>query len=215
MAGGCCNDGCETTARTAPASPQWRRALWIALAVNAGMFLIEVVGGQMAGSVALKADALDFLGDSANYAIALVVAGMALVWRARAALAKGLVLLGFGGWVAVSAIQRAVEGAPPQAFAMGMIGLLALAANVAVALILYRFREGDSNMRSVWICSRNDAIGNIAVVAAALGVFGTGSQWPDIIVAAILAGLGIWGGSQIIRHALRELSLPDERLRRA
>lgn len=215
MAGGCCNDGCGTTARTAPASPAWRRALWIALAVNFAMFLVEVAGGQMAGSVALKADALDFLGDSANYAIALLVAGMALVWRARAALAKGIVLLGFGGWVAVTAIQRAIEGAPPQAFVMGVIGLLALAANVGVALMLYRFRDGDSNMRSVWICSRNDAIGNIAVVAAAFGVFGTGSQWPDIAVAAILAGLGIWGGTQIIRHALSELALPAERLRRA
>lgn len=202
---GCCNDGCETTARTAPASPAWRCALWIALAVNASMFLVEVAGGQMAGSVALKADALDFLGDSANYAIALAVADMALVWRARAALAKGVVLLVFGGWVAFTAVLRAIEGAPPQAFTMGVIGVVALVANVGVALLLYRFRDGDSNMRSVWICSRNDAIGNIAVVAAAFGVFGTGSQWPDVIVAAILAGLGIWGGSQIIRHALSEL----------
>ena len=212
---GCCNDGCEATVRSAPASPAWRRALWIALAVNAAMFLIEVAGGQMAGSVALKADALDFLGDSANYAIALAVAGMALVWRARAALAKGVVLLGFGGWVAATAVTRAIEGAPPEAITMGVIGLMALAANVGVALLLYSFRDGDSNMRSVWICSRNDAIGNIAVVAAAFGVFGTGSQWPDIIVAAILAGLGVWGGSQIIRHAWTELSLPAERLRRA
>lgn len=198
----------------APASPAWRRALWIALAVNSGMFLIEVIGGHMASSVALKADALDFLGDAANYAIALLVAGMALVWRARAALLKGVVLIGFGGWVAASAVQRTLEGASPQAFTMGTIGLLALAANVGVALMLYRFREGDANMRSVWICSRNDAIGNIAVVAAAFGVFGTGSFWPDVIVAGILAALGLWGGGQIVRHALGELALPDERLRR-
>lgn len=213
MAG--CTDGCGTDARTAPASPAWRRALWIALAVNAGMFMIELIGGHMAGSVALKADALDFLGDAANYAIALLVAGMALVWRARAALLKGLVLISFGGWVAFTAIERALEGAPPQAFAMGAIGVLALAANVGVALMLYRFREGDANMRSVWICSRNDAISNVAVVAAAVGVFGTGSFWPDIIVAGILAALGLWGGTQIVKQALGELALPDERLRRA
>lgn len=213
MAG--CSGSCGTDARKAPASPAWRRALWIALAVNAGMFLIELIGGHMASSVALQADALDFLGDAANYAIALLVAGMALVWRARAALLKGVVLIGFGGWVAITAIQRALEGAPPQAFTMGAIGLLALAANVGVALMLYRFREGDANMRSVWICSRNDALGNIAVVAAAVGVFGTGSFWPDVIVAGILAGLGLWGGSQIVRQALGELALPAERLRRA
>lgn len=213
MAG--CTDSCGTDARTAPASPAWRRALWIALAVNAGMFLIELIGGHIASSVALQADALDFLGDAANYAIALLVAGMALVWRARAALLKGVVLIGFGGWVAITAIQRALEGAPPQAFTMGAIGLLALAANVGVALMLYRFREGDANMRSVWICSRNDALGNIAVVAAAVGVFGTGSFWPDVIVAGILAGLGLWGGSQIVRQALGELALPADRLRRA
>jgi cation diffusion facilitator family transporter len=206
-----CTDNCGTIA---PASPAWRRALWIALAVNATMFAVEVAGGQIAGSVALKADALDFLGDAANYAIALLVAGMALVWRARAALLKGLALIGFGGWVAVSAVQRALEGAPPQAFAMGAIGLLALAANVAVALLLFRFREGDANMRSVWICSRNDAIGNLAVVAAALGVFGTGSFWPDVMVAGILAALGLWGGMQIVRQALGELALPEDRLRR-
>jgi Co/Zn/Cd efflux system component len=176
----------------APASPAWRRALWIALAINAGMFLVEVIGGQMASSVALQADALDFLGDAANYAIALMVAGMALVWRARAALLKGVVLIGFGGWVAASAVQRTLEGASPQAFTMGTVGLLALAANVGVALMLYRFREGD-------------AIGNIAVVAAAVGVFGTNSFWPDVIVAGILATLGLWGGSQIVRAAVGEL----------
>lgn len=213
MAG--CTDGCGTDARTAPDSLAWRRALWIALAVNAGMFLIELIGGHMASSVALQADALDFLGDAANYAIALLVAGMALVWRARAALLKGVALLGFGGWVVIAAIQRTLEGAPPQAFTMGAIGLLALAANVGVALMLYRFRAGDANMRSVWICSRNDAIGNVAVVAAAVGVFGSGSFWPDVIVAGILAALGLWGGSQIVRQALGELALPAERLRRA
>lgn len=209
-----CDDGCGADAKQMTASPAWRRALWIALAVNAFMFLVEVVGGQLAGSVALKADALDFLGDSANYAIALLVAGMALVWRARAALVKGLMLVGFGIWVAWSAIERTLEGGTPEADTMGVIGVLALFANVGVAVMLYRFRGGDANMRSVWICSRNDAIGNVAVVAAAIGVFGSGSFWPDVAVAAILATLGVWGGIQIVRQALGELALPDDVLRR-
>jgi cation diffusion facilitator family transporter len=210
-----CSGECGSSKAQVQVSGAWRRALWIALGVNAAMFAIEVVGGQLAGSVALKADALDFLGDAANYAIALLVAGMALVWRARAALLKGVMLLGFGLWVAWTAVARALEGAAPEPATMGAIGLLALAANVGVAVMLFRFREGDANMRSVWICSRNDAIGNVAVMAAAIGVFGTGSLWPDIIVAAILAGLGIWGGAQIMRQALGELSLPPEELHRA
>ena len=188
-----------------PVDPRWRRALWIALAINFGMFALEMIAGAAADSRALQADALDFLGDSANYAISLLVAGMALVWRARAALAKGLVLLGLGGWVLVAAVMAALSGASPEPQTMGVIGALALAANAGVALMLYRFRTGDANMRSVWICSRNDAIGNIAVMVAALGVFGTGTAWPDLLVAALLASLGLSGGWQIVREAWREL----------
>jgi len=189
--------------------PRWRRVLWIALAVNAAMFVGEMVAGVAGGSQALQADALDFLGDSANYAISLGVAGMALAWRARAGLLKGgtiflfgLVVLGATGW-------RALHGSMPQAEVMGVVGFIALLANVAVAALLYRYRTGDANMRSVWICSRNDAIGNLAVLFAALGVFGTGTAWPDLIVAAIMAGLGLWGGAQIIRQASAELSRPS------
>lgn len=130
---------------------------------------------------------------------------MALAWRARAALAKGLALIGLGGWVVITAVLAALGGAAPEPELMGIIGALALAANTGVAIMLYRFRTGDANMRSVWICSRNDAIGNIAVMAAALGVFGTGTAWPDLIVAAILALLGISGGIQIVQQARREL----------
>ena len=187
------------------AGRRWRRVLWIALILNAAMFLVEIIAGVGAESHALQADALDFLGDAANYAISLGVAGMVLAWRARAALLKGVTLAALGMWVLGSTLWAAWAGTSPEPIAMGTIGALALATNVFVAVILYRYRAGDANMRSVWICSRNDAIGNIAVLAAAVGVFGTGSAWPDLAVAAILALLGLSGGWQIISQARREL----------
>lgn len=202
MAGGCCGGG-ETSAPVTDTA--WRRVLWIALAINAGMFAVELSAGFAAQSAALKADALDFLGDSANYAITLGVAGLALQWRARAALFKGLSLLALGLWVLASTAWMAFAGTLPQAETMGVIGVMALIANFICAVMLWNHREGDANRRSVWICSRNDAIGNIAVVAAALGVFGTGTAWPDLAVAAVLAGLGVSGGWQIIRAARAEL----------
>ena len=210
----CCHDDhCSTRApqalnSRAPNSPAWRRALWIALAVNGAFFLAEVVAGAAAGSASLMADALDFFGDTANYAISLGVAGMALAWRARAALVKGWTLVVFAAWVLGGTAWHAMAGTLPQAEVMGVVGLAALVANGAVALMLYRFREGDANMRSVWICSRNDAIGNLAVVLAAAGVFGTGTGWPDVIVAAIMGGLGLQGGWQIVRQARAELRRP-------
>jgi Co/Zn/Cd efflux system component len=185
--------------------PRWRQALWIALVVNAGMFLVEMVAGAAADSRALYADALDFFSDAANYAISLGVAGLALVWRARAALFKGATLVVLALWVFLACLWAIRVGSMPEAVPMGVVGMLALAANVVVALMLYRFRGGDANMQSVWICSRNDAIGNIAVVAAAIGVFGTGTAWPDIIVAAAMAALGISGGWSILRLARVEL----------
>ena len=204
MAAGCCNDDhCSTT--NSLNSSAWRRALWIALAVNGAMFVAEVAAGIAAGSSSLQADALDFFGDAANYAISLGVAGMALAWRARAALAKGATLGLLGVWILGSTGWHAYVGAVPQAEIMGAVGIAALVANAGVAVMLYRFRSGDANMRSVWICSRNDAIGNVAVVLAALGVFGTGTGWPDIVVAAIMAALSISGGLQIVRQAALEL----------
>jgi Co/Zn/Cd efflux system component len=203
MAGDCCSGVHSST--KALNDRGWRRALWVALAVNAGMFAVEMVAGAAADSRSLMADALDFFGDAANYAISLAVAGLALAWRARAALFKGATLLALGLWVLVSAGYAVVAGTLPHAGTMGIVGGLALAANVGVALLLYRFRTGDANMRSVWICSRNDAVGNVAVVAAAAGVFGTGTAWPDLIVAAVLAALGISGGVQIIAQARGEL----------
>jgi Co/Zn/Cd efflux system component len=204
MSAHCCHDHHCAETRTLN-SPAWRQALWIALAVNAGMFLAEIIAGVAAGSASLQADALDFLGDAANYAISLSVAGMALAWRARAALLKGASLGFLGLWVIGSTAWHAYLGTLPNAEVMGVVGLLALLSNAGVALMLYRFRSGDANMRSVWICSRNDAIGNLAVLLAALGVFGTGTGWPDLIVATIMAALGISGGLQIVRQAAGEL----------
>lgn len=185
--------------------PKWRRALWIALAVNGAMFAIEMAAGITGGSKALQADALDFFGDATNYAISLGVAGMALAWRARAAVLKGATLAILGVYVLIAAAWGALYGASPQAEVMGVVGIAALIANAGVAIMLYRFRTGDANMRSVWICSRNDAIGNVAVVLAAAGVFGTGTAWPDLIVAAFMAVLGLSGGFQIMRQAHAEL----------
>ena len=203
MADQCC---AGKSGKTALNDPKWRRVLWIALIINAAMFGVEIVAGVAADSRALQADALDFLGDSANYAISLGVAGMALSWRARAALLKAATMLAFGLWVFASAVWGFIAGTTPQAETMGLIGALALVSNVVVALMLYRWRTGDANMRSVWICSRNDAIGNLAVMAAALGVFGTGQGWPDLLVAAIMAGLAIWGSIDVFRHARGDLA---------
>jgi Co/Zn/Cd efflux system component len=202
---GCCSEHHCISATKSLDSPSWRCALWIALAVNGGMFLAEIVAGVAAGSASLQADALDFLGDAANYAISLGVAGMVLQWRAWAALLKGASLGVLGLWVLASTVWHAWAGTLPQVEVMGVVGILALLANAGVALMLYRFRGGDANMRSVWICSRNDAIGNVAVLLAAAGVFGTGTGWPDIAVASIMAALGISGGWQIVRQAAGEL----------
>ena len=203
VADNCCKSTCGN--ETALADPRWRRVLWMALIVNAAMFLVEMVAGATADSRALQADALDFLGDAANYAVSLVVVGAALAWRARAALLKSVFMLGFAAWVFGSAVLAFVNGTSPNPTMMGAVGALALAANAGVALLLYRYRTGDANMRSVWICSRNDAIGNVAVMLAALGVLGTDSAWPDLIVASIMAGLALIGGLQVFRQATNEL----------
>ena len=204
MSASCCPPSEPETGASNP--PGWRRVLWIALIANAAMFAVELGAGVAADSRALQADALDFLGDAANYAISLGVAGMALAWRARAALVKAASMLAFGLWVLGYAIYGLVAGANPHAETMGLIGALALLVNVAVAALLFRFRTGDANMRSVWLCTRNDAIGNLAVIAAALGVFGTGRAWPDLLVASIMAALAIWSAVQVFAQARGELA---------
>ncbi len=203
MSAHCCHNEPEPQAS---ANPRYRRILWGALIVNAAMFAIEIAAGVQSGSVSLLADAIDFLGDAANYGVSLLVLGMTLAWRARAALLKGASMLLFGLFVAGRAVWALAWGAPPEAMTMGLVGLLALAANVGVAVALYAYREGDANMRSVWLCTRNDALGNLAVMAAALGVFGTGSAWPDLAVAAVMAGLAITAGLSVLRDARRELA---------
>ena len=204
MADSCCQSACGS--ETAKADPRWRRVLWVALVVNAAMFAVEMIAGAAADSRALQADALDFLGDAANYAVSLWVLAMALTWRARAALLKGASMLAFGAFVAGRVAWGAWQGTTPEPLTMGSIGLLALAANLGVAVLLYAWREGDANMRSVWLCTRNDALGNLAVMTAALGVFGTGAAWPDLMVAATMAGLAISGGWSVVRHARAELA---------
>jgi Co/Zn/Cd efflux system component len=185
--------------------PRFRRALWVALAINGAMFAIEIMSGFEAHSTALLADAVDFLGDAANYAISLIVLPLGMLWRTRAAMLKGASMTVYGSAVLAYAAYSAWQGLLPHSETMGIVGGLALAANIFCAVMLYRFRSGDSNMRSVWLCSRNDAIGNLAVLLAALGVFGTGSGWPDYIVAAIMASLAISAGISVLRHAGEEI----------
>lgn len=182
-----------------------RRALWAVLGINAAMFLVEVGAGLAAGSASLQADALDFLGDAANYAISLLVIGMAIRYRASAALAKGLSMGAFGLWVLATVAWHAFAGTLPSAVTMGAVGVAALVANVASFGLLWAYRGGDANMRSAWICTRNDVLGNVAVLLAAAGVFGTAAGWPDLVVALAMAALALQGAAAVIRHALSEL----------
>lgn len=185
-------------------SDDYRRRLWAVIAINAAMFLVEMTAGQLAQSQALKADALDFFGDSLTYGISLAVIGASVRVRSTAALAKGISLLLMGAGVFGSTVYRVFVLGVPQAEVMGVIGFLALAANVASVLLLVRYKDGDANVRSVWLCSRNDAIGNVAVMAAALGVWGTATAWPDLIVAGIMATLFLTSATQILGQGLRE-----------
>ncbi|MHA1564421.1 MAG: cation transporter [Alphaproteobacteria bacterium] len=186
-------------------SAAYKRVLWIVIAINASMFVVEISAGATAHSAALWADALDFLGDTVTYLLSLAVIGHSIRWRASAALVKGISLGFFGIWVLGMTIFRVFGDGVPEATVMGAIGLLALAANVISALLLLKFRDGDANVRSVWLCSRNDAIGNIAVVLAASGVWASGTGWPDLAVAAIMAGLFLSSAVQITMRALHEL----------
>ena len=186
----------------------FRRVLWAVLAINGVMFAVEIGAGLAAGSAALQADALDFFGDAANYAISLFVVGVALRYRAMAALAKGGTMGLFGLWVIGTVLWHTTHGTLPTALTMGAVGIAALAANIASFGLLWVHRGGDANMRSAWICTRNDVLGNLAVLLAAAGVFGTGTGWPDIIVAAIMAGLALQGAGIVVRQALSELRQP-------
>lgn len=187
---------------------QYRRILWIALLINAAMFLVEMGAGLHTQSVSLLADAIDFLSDSANYGISLWVLHATLTRRAYAAMFKGVTMAALGLAVGGRVVWGLWHGVPPEPYTMGAVGLLALVANLAVAVWLYAWRDGDANMRSVWLCTRNDAMGNIAVMAAAAGVWGTSTMWPDLAVAALMAGLAVTGGISVVRQARQEISKP-------
>ena len=185
-------------------SDDYKRRLWIVIVLNAAMFAVEMGAGHLARSQALQADALDFLGDALTYGISLAVIGASVKVRTTAALAKGISLFLMGTWVFGSTVYRVFYMGVPEAEIMGVIGFLALATNVVSVLLLMRYKDGDANVRSVWLCSRNDAIGNVAVMAAALGVWGTQTGWPDLAVATIMAGLFLSSSVQIVRQALKE-----------
>ena len=195
--------------RAAPArasvDEHYRRILWIALTINLAMFAVEIAAGVVSRSVSLRADALDFLGDAANYALALAVIGHTLRWRAAAALIKAGVMGAFGLWVAASTIYSAIAGALPEAQVMGGVGFLALAANLTVAALLFRYRRSDSQALSVWLCTRNDALINLAVIAAGAGVWLSHGHWPDIVVAAIVAALALSSALRVTRKAREEM----------
>ena len=201
MSASCCNQPVDTHR----GNEGYRRVLWAVLIINAAMFAVEVAAGLAAGSASLQADALDFLGDAGNYAISLFVVGMALRYRAMAALLKGATMGVFGVWVLGVTAWHIWHGTLPEAFTMGAVGTAALLANAASFGLLWAYRGGDSNMRSAWICTRNDVLGNLAVLLAALGVFGTGTGWPDVAVAAIMATLALQGAFIVIDQSRSEL----------
>lgn len=197
---GCCGHN----AKFDGLSDEYKRRLWIVIALNATMFVVEMTAGHLAKSQALQADALDFLGDALTYGLSLAVIGASVQARTNAALAKGFSLLLMGLWVFGSTIYRVFYVGVPEAEIMGVIGFLALLTNSASVLLLVRYKDGDANVRSVWLCSRNDAIGNVAVMIAALGVWGTATGWPDLMVATVMAGLFLSSSFQIVRQALAE-----------
>jgi Co/Zn/Cd efflux system component len=187
---------------------RYRRVLWVALAINAVMFAAELASGLYAHSTSLLADAVDFFGDTANYALSLFVIGLAPVWGSRAALVKAAAMAGFGIFVLVRVALQFGSSVVPDAPTMGVVGTLALCANLACAALLYAFREGDANMRSVWLCTRNDAIGNVAVLLAALGTWGMAAGWPDLLVATGMAILALRAAWSVVGHARAELAVP-------
>ena len=197
--------GCSGNPKFDGVDPAYKRVLWVVIFINAAMFVVEMSAGKLAGSQALQADALDFLGDALTYGLSLAVIGMSLKVRSTAALLKGLSLLAMGLWVFGSTVYQFFVLGIPKAEIMGLIGLLALAANVASVLLLMRYKDGDANVRSVWLCSRNDAIGNIAVMIASVAVWLTATAWPDLVVAIFMAGLFLRSAQLILVQSWQEL----------
>ena len=201
-----CQNCCGSNQHTHQ-SPKYKKALWIVLILNLSMFFVEIVMGVKSGSTSLLSDSLDFLGDSANYLISLIVLPMALSYRAKASMVKGLTMGGFGLFILMTTIYRVFYGEMPSYSEMSIVGFLALLINVSALLILLKFRDGDSNVRSVWVCSRNDAIGNVAVILAGMAVYFFQSKYPDLIVAFVLAFLALQASQEIIKRAWAELKV--------
>ncbi|MBS7808598.1 cation transporter [Variovorax sp. PCZ-1] len=207
MSAHCHSDSCTSSQAT---DPRYRKILWIALALNFAMFVVELAAGLASGSVSLLADSIDFFGDAANYGVSLAVLTMALAVRAKAALLKAACMLGFGLFVLGKAAWSARTGVPPEALTMGIVGFAALCVNIGVAAMLYAYRNGDANMQSVWLCSRNDALSNMAVILAAFGVFGTASAWPDLVVASVMGLLAISSAFTVFKSARKELATGEK-----
>ena len=184
-----------------PIHARQRRVLQVVLAINAAMFAVELVAAVVAHSTALLADSVDMLGDAFVYGVSLYVIGRAPVWQARAALLKGVIMAGFAGGVLVEAATKLVRGLTPDADVMWTVAGLALLANGAVLGLLWRHRADDLNLRSAWLCSRNDVLANGAVLLAALGVRLTGSAWPDVLVGLAIAALFGSSAAGVIRQA--------------
>ncbi len=202
--------GCTGNPKFDGVNPTYKRVLWVVIFINAAMFVVEMSAGKLAGSQALQADALDFLGDALTYGLSLAVIGMSLKVRSTAALLKGLSLLFMGLWVFGSTVYQFLVLDMPKAEIMGLIGLLALAANVASVLLLMRYKDGDANVRSVWLCSRNDAIGNVAVMIASVAVWLTATAWPDLVVAIFMAGLFLRSAQLILVQSWQELQSGED-----
>lgn len=197
---------CHGDEKRAQHDPAYRTALTIVVVLNLAFGLCELVGGFIADSQALKADSLDFLGDGSISLLGLIALAWSARARARVALTQGLFLGALGIGVIAFAIWRALHATVPEAELMGGIGVVALAVNITAALVLARFREGDANLQAIWLFSRNDAIANIVVIVAAGLVAWTGSAWPDLVVAGVIALLFLHSAYEIVRSARSELS---------
>ncbi len=202
----CCSHDHSHDLEFDPKNTAFKKVLWIALILNFSMFFVEVIFGVLSHSLSLRADAIDFLGDSANYFVTLFVLNSVISTKAKVSMAKAIFMIVFGGWVLVEAVIRFYSHQVPDSFTMSWVGTLALVVNGVCALLLYKFKDGDSNMQSVWLCSRNDAIGNLAVIVASGGVYWWGTQWPDLLVAVFMAWLAVQSGFQVVRSAKNELT---------
>lgn len=205
MGANCCGTSHDHDLKFSEDNKAFKRVLWIALVLNLGMFFVEIIFGVLSHSLSLRADAIDFLGDGVNYFATLFVISAVVQTKAKVSLTKAIFMLGFGAWVLIEAVMRFSAVQVPDSFTMSWVGFLALFVNAFVAYLLFKFKDGDSNMQSVWLCSRNDAIGNLAVILASAGVYWWGTQWPDLIVAIFMAGLAVSSAFQVIKAARNEL----------